>query len=123
MVRGFARRRPNWMVAFAIEEANLSEGMRAACASTAMLGARRRGRHAQRKSDRRVEFAIATSAIASSGKFGGCVERRANVKVIAQHRFLSDVCRVIGRPFGGEKIPSGTRADSELPRDSQLQLI
>ena len=37
MVRGFARRRPNWIVAFAIEEANLSEGMRAAGASTAML--------------------------------------------------------------------------------------
>jgi uncharacterized membrane protein YccC len=37
MVRGSARRRPNWMVAFAIEEANLSEGMRAACAATAML--------------------------------------------------------------------------------------
>jgi uncharacterized membrane protein YccC len=37
LLRSFARRRPNWMVAFAIEEANLSEGMRAACASTAML--------------------------------------------------------------------------------------
>ncbi|HEX7817168.1 FUSC family protein [Dyella sp.] len=36
-LRGMVRRRPGWMVAFAIEEANLSEGMRAACASTAML--------------------------------------------------------------------------------------
>jgi uncharacterized membrane protein YccC len=37
MLRRFVRRRPNWMVTFAIEEANLSEGMRAACASTVML--------------------------------------------------------------------------------------
>ncbi|MEW6340501.1 MAG: FUSC family protein [Paraburkholderia sp.] len=32
-----ARRRPVWMVSFAVDETNLSEGLRAACASTAML--------------------------------------------------------------------------------------
>jgi hypothetical protein len=32
-----ARRRPAWMVSLAFAEANLSEGLRAACASTAML--------------------------------------------------------------------------------------
>ncbi|MGF6534478.1 putative membrane protein YccC [Paraburkholderia sp. GAS206C] len=32
-----SRRRPVWMVSFAVDEANLSEGLRAACASTAML--------------------------------------------------------------------------------------
>lgn len=32
-----ARRRPVWMVSFALDETNLSEGLRAACASTAML--------------------------------------------------------------------------------------
>ncbi|RFU46537.1 FUSC family protein [Paraburkholderia sp. DHOC27] len=32
-----ARRRPVWMVSFAVAETNLSEGLRAACASTAML--------------------------------------------------------------------------------------
>ncbi|TDV38930.1 putative membrane protein YccC [Paraburkholderia caballeronis] len=32
-----ARRRPAWMVSFSIEEASLSEGLRAACAATAML--------------------------------------------------------------------------------------
>ncbi|SAL63505.1 membrane protein [Caballeronia udeis] len=35
--RNLARRRPAWMVSFAIEEASLSEGLRAACAATAML--------------------------------------------------------------------------------------
>jgi uncharacterized membrane protein YccC len=32
-----SRRRPVWMVSFAMDETNLSEGLRAACASTAML--------------------------------------------------------------------------------------
>ncbi|HEV3422725.1 MAG TPA: FUSC family protein [Paraburkholderia sp.] len=32
-----SRRRPVWMVSFAVDETNLSEGLRAACASTAML--------------------------------------------------------------------------------------
>ncbi|MGF6446518.1 putative membrane protein YccC [Paraburkholderia youngii] len=36
-LRDLARRRPSWMVSFAMEEASLSEGMRAACAATAML--------------------------------------------------------------------------------------
>ncbi|MBC8728259.1 FUSC family protein [Paraburkholderia sp. UCT2] len=35
--RNLARQRPAWMVSFAIEEASLSEGLRAASASTAML--------------------------------------------------------------------------------------
>lgn len=35
--RALARRRPAWMVSFSIEEASLSEGLRAACAATAML--------------------------------------------------------------------------------------
>lgn len=32
-----SRRRPVWMVSFAVDETNLSEGLRAACASTVML--------------------------------------------------------------------------------------
>lgn len=36
-LRAFARRRPAWMVSFSVEEASLSEGLRAACAATAML--------------------------------------------------------------------------------------
>ncbi|HEY1611865.1 MAG TPA: FUSC family protein, partial [Paraburkholderia sp.] len=35
--RALARRRPAWMVSFSIGEASLSEGLRAACAATAML--------------------------------------------------------------------------------------
>ncbi len=33
----WSRRRPLWMVSFAVNDASLSEGLRAACASTAML--------------------------------------------------------------------------------------
>lgn len=36
-LRAAAGLRPSWMVSFSIAEANLSEGLRAACASTAML--------------------------------------------------------------------------------------
>lgn len=36
-LRAAARLRPSWMVSFSIAEADLSEGLRAACASTAML--------------------------------------------------------------------------------------
>ncbi|OLL33157.1 FUSC family protein [Burkholderia sp. SRS-W-2-2016] len=37
VVTAIYRKRPVWMVSFAASEANLSEGLRAACASTAML--------------------------------------------------------------------------------------
>jgi uncharacterized membrane protein YccC len=37
LVDYLSRRRPVWMVSFAVDETNLSEGLRAACASTAML--------------------------------------------------------------------------------------
>lgn len=37
VVTAIYRRRPVWMVSFAASEASLSEGLRAACASTAML--------------------------------------------------------------------------------------
>jgi hypothetical protein len=37
LVTAIYRGRPVWMVSFSASEANLSEGLRAACASTAML--------------------------------------------------------------------------------------
>ena len=37
VVTAVYRKRPVWMVSFAASEASLSEGLRAACASTAML--------------------------------------------------------------------------------------
>ncbi len=37
LVTAIYRKRPVWMVSFSTSEANLSEGLRAACASTAML--------------------------------------------------------------------------------------